>query len=199
MRAAALLVVALALAGCHDESATAPVLRIAENAEAPNPNAGLSSEAYTGDGARVEVPGHPDRPRFFALARTPAIEKYPCTTCHTLPIEKMRSAPGAPRRAHWDVALDHAPASVMSCATCHALDAPDRLHTLQGQPVDFDHSDQVCAQCHGRQASDWASGAHGKRVGGWAPPRVVLPCAQCHNPHAPRWDARWPAVAGRQP
>jgi cytochrome c553 len=64
--------------------------------------------------------------------------------------------------------------------------------------VSFDHSYQVCAQCHSRQASDWASGAHGKRAGGWAPPRVIYACAQCHNPHSPRWDTRWPAVAGRQ-
>jgi hypothetical protein len=85
----------------------------------------------------------------------------------------------------------------MSCATCHALDAPDQLRTLERRPVAFDHSYQVCAQCHSRQASDWAAGAHGKRVGGWAPPRVVYPCAQCHNPHHPQWDTRWPAVARR--
>jgi hypothetical protein len=198
VRLAALLVAAVVLAACQREPASAPVLRIAERAEAPNPNAGLSSERFVGGAARVEVTGHAGRPRFFALARTPAIEKFPCTTCHTQAIEQMRAQPGAPRRAHWDVALEHAPAAVMSCATCHAPDAPDRLRTLERRPVDFDHSYQVCAQCHSRQASDWAAGAHGKRVGGWAPPRVVLPCAQCHNPHAPRWDSRWPAVAGRQ-
>ena len=198
MRLAAMLAAALLLTACRQEPASAPVLRIAERAQAPNTNAGLSSERFIGDTARVEVVGFPDRPRFFALARTPAIEKFPCARCHTLPVEKMHGDRGAARRAHWDVALEHAPAAVMSCATCHALDAPDRLHTLERRPVDFDHSYQVCAQCHSRQAKDWASGAHGKRVGGWAPPRVVLACAQCHNPHAPRWDARWPAVARRE-
>ena len=198
MRAALLVAAALLLGGCQQEPVSPPVLKITEHAEAPNPNAGLSSEPFIGDGPRVEVTGHPDRPRFYALARTPAIEKYPCATCHTVPIERMRGAAGAPRRAHWDVTLEHAPAAVMSCATCHALDAPDQLHTLERRPVAFDHSDQVCAQCHSRQASDWAAGAHGKRVGGWAPPRVVYACAQCHNPHHPRWDTRWPAV-GRRP
>ncbi len=197
MRPRALLAAALLLAACNQEPVSAPVLRITERAGAPNANAGLSSERFISDGRRVEVPGVPGRPPFFALARTPVIEKFPCTRCHTLPLDKMRGAPGASRRAHWDVTLQHAPPAVMSCATCHAPDAPDWLRTLEHQPVDFDHSYQVCAQCHSRQASDWANGAHGKRVGGWAPPRVVLSCAQCHNPHAPRWDTRWPAVAGR--
>lgn len=199
MRVAALVAAVLLLAACQQEPASPPVLEITAHAEAPNPNAGLSSERFIGDGLRVEVAGYPDRPRFFALARTPVVEKYPCTTCHTLPLEKMRGAPGSPRRAHWDVTLEHAPATTMSCATCHAADAPDRLRLLEGAPVSFDHSYQVCAQCHSRQAADWSAGAHGKRVGGWAPPRVVYPCAQCHNPHHPRWDTRWPAVGGRQP
>ena len=194
---AALLLAALLLAACQQEPVSPPVLHIIEHAQAPNPNAGLSSERFIGETPRVEVTGYPGRPRFFTLARTPSIEKYPCATCHTLPIDRMRGPAGAPRRAHWDVTLEHAEASVMSCATCHALDAPDRLRTLENRPVAFDESYQVCAQCHGRQASDWSAGAHGKRVGGWAAPRVVYPCAHCHNPHHPRWDTRWPAVAGR--
>ena len=198
MRAAALAAAALLLAACQQEPASLPVLRITERAEAPNPNASLSSERFIGGAARVEVAGYPDRPRFFTLARTPAIEKYPCATCHTKPIERMGAGPGSSRRAHWDVTLEHAPPAVMSCGTCHAPDAPDRLRTLADRPVAFDHSYQVCGQCHSRQASDWASGAHGKRVGGWAPPRVVFSCAHCHNPHHPAWDTRWPAVGGRQ-
>jgi hypothetical protein len=197
MRAAWLAAAAVLLVACQQEPVSPPVLKITERAEAPNPNAGLSSEAFIGSGPRVEVTGYPDRTRFFTLARMPAIEKYPCATCHTVAVERMRAPAGAPRRAHWDVSLDHAPAAVMSCATCHALDSPDALRTLERRPVDFDHSYQVCAQCHSRQASDWSAGAHGKRVGGWAPPRVVYPCAQCHNPHHPRWDTRWPAVGRR--
>ena len=198
MRLAALVAAALFLAACQQEPAPVPVLRITERAQAPNLNAGLSTDAFLAGAARVEVQGYPDRPRFSVLARTPAIEKYPCATCHTVPLEKLRGPAGSPRRAHWGVTLKHAPASVMSCATCHTPDTPHTLRTLGGSPVGFDHSYQVCAQCHSRQASDWASGAHGKRAGGWAPPRVIFACAQCHNPHQPRWDTRWPAVAGRQ-
>ena len=173
------------------------MLRIADRASAENPNAGLSSEPFLADAARVEVTGYADRPRFFVLARTEAIVKYPCTSCHTVPLERMRGPAGSPKRAHWGVTLQHAPVEVMNCGTCHAPNAPDALRTLRGAPVAFDHSYQVCAQCHTRQADDWASGAHGKRAGGWAPPRVVQACVQCHNPHDPRWDTRWPAVARR--
>jgi Cytochrome c3 len=191
------LVLLLLLAGCHEEAAKLKVLRITERAQAENPNAGLSSEPFLAGAARVGATGYPDRPPFFVLARKAAIQKYPCSACHTVPLERMRGAAGSPRRAHWDVTLDHAPTAVMTCGTCHALDAPDTLRTLQRTEVDFDYSYQVCAQCHARQADDWASGAHGKRAGGWAPPRVVLACTQCHNPHQPQWDTRWPAVAGK--
>jgi hypothetical protein len=194
-----LIVLVLLLAGCRQEATERKVLRITEHAQAKNPNAGLSSEPFLAGAARVGVTGYPERPPFFVLARTPAIEKYPCSTCHTVPLERMRGPAGSPRRAHWDVRLHHAPAAVMICGTCHMPDAPDTLQTLQRTKVDFDHSHQVCAQCHARQADEWASGAHGKRAGGWAPPRVVLACTQCHNPHQPRWDTRWPAVAGTPP
>ena len=197
MRFAVPIVLAFVLAGCHEEADKLKVVRITERAQAENPNAGLSTERFLAGAARVEAGGYPDRPRFFVLARTPVIAKYPCSACHTAPREGMRAPAGSPKGAHWDVKLHHAPAEVMSCGTCHAPDAPDTLRTLQHTKVDFDHSYQVCAQCHTRQADDWAGGAHGKRAGGWAPPRVVLSCAQCHNPHQPRWDTRWPAVAGR--
>jgi hypothetical protein len=197
VRRAALIGVLLLLSGCHEEDAKVTVLRITERAQAKNPNAGLSSEPFLGGAARVEVPGYPGRPPFFVLARTPVIAKYPCSTCHTMPLERMRGAAGSPRRAHWDVRLHHAPATVMACETCHAADPADTLRTLQRTKVDFDHSHQVCAQCHARQVDDWVSGAHGKRAGGWAPPRVVLACTQCHDPHQPRWDTRWPAVGDR--
>jgi hypothetical protein len=197
VRIGALIVLALLLGGCHEEAAKHRVLAITERATAPSPNAGLSTEPFLAGAARVEVTGHPDRPKFSVLARTPALDKYPCSTCHTVPLERMRGPAGSPRRAHWDVTLQHAPPAVMTCATCHAPDAPDSLRTLQRAAVGFDHAYQVCAQCHTRQVDDWAAGAHGKRAGGWAPPRVVFACPQCHDPHQPRWDTRWPAVAGK--
>jgi hypothetical protein len=186
------------LSACHEEEATTTkVLRITDRAQAENPNAGLSSEPFLADAARVEVKGGFPGPKFFVLARTPALQKHPCSTCHSVPLERMRGPAGSPRRAHWGLTLQHAPPAVMTCLTCHAPEALDTLRSLQRTSVSFDHSYLVCAQCHARQANDWAGGAHGKRAGGWAPPRVVLSCTQCHDPHQPQWDTRWPVVAGR--
>jgi hypothetical protein len=194
VKRAAVLAVALSTLGCHGPAEPPSVRHLTERAQAPNANAGLSSEPALAGAARVEVSGYPDRPRFFVLARKPEIRTYPCATCHTEPLAAMHGG-GAHKRAHWDITLQHAPATVMACVTCHASADLDSLRTLQGVKVTFDHSYQVCAQCHARQASDWAGGAHGKRAGGWAPPRVVTGCPACHDPHQPAWEMRWPAIA----
>ena len=34
----------------------------------------------------------------------------------------------------------------------------------------------------------------GKKVAGWAPPRASLTCVNCHNPHKPSFETRWPSV-----
>jgi hypothetical protein len=194
---AALTLLAL-LAGCREDKEAASVLHIADRAQASNPNAGLSVERFLEGAPRVEASGYPDRAIFFVAARTAAIRKYPCSQCHTVPLTGMRGDTAA-KRAHWDVSLEHAPATVMTCTTCHAASDLDTLASLGGTPVPFDRSDRVCAQCHAGQASDWAGGAHGKRLGGWAPPRVVLGCPACHDPHRPAWETRWPAVVRRSP
>lgn len=143
-----------------------------------------------------------DRPQFHTLARKNKIIQYPCSNCHTEPIETLQTPANTAaqknanvrQQAHWDIRLNHADEAVMNCLTCHTAANVDILHTLTGEPVDFDHSYQLCAQCHGQQFDDWQGGAHGKQVGGWAPPRVVHNCTDCHNPHQPSWDMRWPAV-----
>lgn len=129
---------------------------------------------------------------FHTIARKDAIVKYPCSSCHAAPLTASETRSDA----HWDIELNHADAEVMSCTTCHTADNLDTLHTLTDKPVDFDNSYTVCAQCHNMQVADWAGGAHGKRVGGWTPPRVVENCITCHNPHDPAWDTRWPATTG---
>jgi len=162
---AALILFALFLLACHGPGETPSVRHITEGASTPNANGGLSSEPSLGGAARVEVVGYHDSPAFSVLARTPHMQKYPCTTCHTRPLAELRAG-GARKRAHWDITLHHAPAAVMACTTCHASADLDSLRTLQDATVAFDHSYQVCAQCHTRQVSDWSGGAHGKRMGG---------------------------------
>lgn len=187
----------LALAGCgpgphRPATQGRPVLDLARRATAPNPNGGLSSEATLVGIARVPVAGH----NFEVASRTPILERFPCSRCHDRPVAQMKLAAKGKKAAHWEIELKHAPAGVMSCESCHNLTAEtDALHTLRGEPIAFDHSYQLCAQCHSRQVADWAGGAHGKRLGGWAPPRVVQACVGCHNPHQPHFQNRWPALA----
>ena len=122
---------------------------------------------------------------FLIHSREATLEKFPCQRCHKLPLE------GKPK-AHWNLKLQHAADAVMNCATCHDPANLNQLKTLTNKPVSFDQSAQLCAQCHSKQASDWAGGAHGKRLIGWAPPRVSKTCVECHNPHQPQWDKRQP-------
>ncbi len=130
---------------------------------------------------------------FQAVTHTNELEKYPCSSCHKPESGDVVETETEP---HWNITLNHASADVMTCTTCHTTENFDYLHTLADTPVEFDHSYQVCAQCHTSQYDDWVGGAHGKRMEGWAEPRVVESCVGCHNPHSPEWEKRWPAVTG---
>ncbi len=135
----------------------------------------------------------------FVRTRTEDLVSYPCSTCHTEPVDVLKQASQAEGQlAHWDVELDHADQTTLTCTTCHNVDPTtsdvDTLRTLTGGSLSFDASYQLCAQCHADAYEEWVGGAHGKRVGGWAPPRVIQSCVECHNPHQPQWDIRWPAM-----
>lgn len=165
------------------------VLDIARNASAANSNAGVTSEANL-----VGLQWVDTGKGFGVAARTDHIERYPCSRCHDRPAAQLKRGP---KSAHWEVKLKHAPEGVMSCDSCHSLNKEtDSLHSLRGVPIGFNESYRLCSQCHSRQATDWAGGAHGKRLGGWAPPRVIQACTGCHNPHQPGFSPRWPAAGG---
>jgi len=136
---------------------------------------------------------------FRVLAREPSLAQSPCARCHTIPLDRLRRRVGEAARAHWSVTLTHASSDVMTCGTCHATDDVSALTLLGGRRLSVDHAYEVCGQCHSGQAADWVGGAHGKRAGGWTPPRVTFNCTECHNPHAPALEPRWPARAGRAP
>lgn len=126
---------------------------------------------------------------FWTLTRKDKIERFKCTQCHNS--EKSNIDKKIPT-AHGDIVLIHGGPEPLSCFTCHKKDDRDYLLTEKGLKVDLDHSYQLCAQCHFRQAKDWVGGAHGKRVSYWAGKRVVKNCTACHNPHSPRFQKRWP-------
>jgi len=200
------LLLMVAIVGCSSplpasfgpQTESHSLLERLEHAEGDNEQSvdtDLSNDSLLAEIDTVQVEMLIEGQPFQTLARASEITQYPCSSCHIEPLADLQAAQGiTDPKAHWDIEINHADESVMSCTTCHSVDNMDTLHTLADSPVSFDHSYQVCAQCHSGIAEDWVGGAHGKRVGGWTPPRVVNNCVDCHNPHQPQWDIRWPAV-----
>ena len=134
---------------------------------------------------------------FLIPERKSQIKSYDCTECHSKPLVEMQRDKEA-KKAHWNVRLLHADTNTMNCGSCHDGSSMDNLTSLTGNSVDFNLSYQVCAQCHTKQFQDWKGGAHGKGIESWAPPRASMTCVNCHNPHDPGFDTRWPAKFNTQ-
>ncbi|WP_420316144.1 hypothetical protein [Ekhidna sp.] len=130
--------------------------------------------------------------QFLVPSRIQQITKYPCSNCHTQPVDQLKKL-NEGKDAHWDIELSHANPISMNCMTCHNTDKPDDLTSLTKTSISFEHSYQQCAQCHSTQFKDWQGGAHGKRLKGWLPPRISQTCVGCHNPHKPAFEKRWPS------
>ena len=128
---------------------------------------------------------------FLIPERKHQIKSFACTECHTKPLSQLQSNKG--KKAHWDIKLNHANTNTMNCVTCHDGNNMYNLKSLTGNSIDFNNSYNLCNQCHTKQFEDWKGGAHGKRLGGWAPPRASMTCVNCHNPHQPHFESRWPA------
>ncbi len=129
---------------------------------------------------------------FRVLARKQDIERYKCSSCHT---GKEVRGKSAFELTHGNVVINHGQeGSALSCIDCHHPEDLDSLEDKKGRKIDFDHSYQLCGQCHFRQKRDWLGGAHGKRESYWAGDRVIYNCTTCHNPHAPKFAKRFPAT-----
>lgn len=127
---------------------------------------------------------------FWIEKQSQHLNRWPCSGCHP----QARPVKNEPA-AHWDISLRHADEQVMNCGTCHdARSDMNQLHSLQGLPIDMNRADRVCAQCHTTQVRDWLGGAHGKRLARWEGPAIRFACTQCHDPHQPAWDQRWPQI-----
>lgn len=133
---------------------------------------------------------------FLIPERKGQIKSFACTECHTRPVAQMKNSDA--QKAHWDIKLNHANSDVMNCATCHNGNDMNNLNALTGQNIDFNLSYKLCAQCHFSQFEDWKGGAHSKKVAGWAPPRASMTCVNCHNPHSPGFEKRWPVQFNTQ-
>jgi len=127
---------------------------------------------------------------FWTETRKDKVERFRCSQCHNdNPVRVARAA----EMAHGDIVLVHGgEEKPLSCFTCHNKDDRDFLVTEDSVTVDMNHSYRLCGQCHFREKKDWVGGAHGKRLSYWAGKRVVKNCTSCHDPHAPRFEKRWP-------
>lgn len=130
---------------------------------------------------------------FFTQFRTDDIISFPCQSCHNVPLDQMKRADGQQKNSHWNIEMQHASSATMGCTTCHSKDNMNYLTSLNGEQIDMDRSFELCSQCHNAQYQDWLGGAHGKSISGWRPPRVVKTCVNCHDPHQPAIESRWPS------
>lgn len=128
---------------------------------------------------------------FLIPSRKDKIKSFKCTECHTKPLAKMQSKDV--KKAHWNIKLNHANTNTMNCITCHDSNNIDNLKSITGHKIDFNKSFKLCSQCHQQEYKDWTGGAHGKRIESWAKPRASMTCVNCHNPHSPGFDTKWPA------
>lgn len=210
----AVLVATMGIAGCASE---APHARAApdsvEDAPAAPPEpaflrtlAAVPVTGFSGPGGRsFEVASriagsdaHLHRQigmRTFDLPlRRPArtLSQYPCVTCHQGTTQTPGAAP-----AHGNIEARHPQYASGACPTCHVAGAVDHLTLPGGASTTLDHSYQLCAQCHFSQVNSWAAGAHGKRLVAWGGRRVVMSCADCHDPHRPGLEPRLPFAGPR--
>ncbi len=133
-----------------------------------------------------------NEPNFYIKNRKNSIESYACNECHDKPVSQLQTE-NLGKKAHWDIKLKHADTKTMTCLSCHSENNMDNLHSITGEKIDFNFSYQLCSQCHNKQEKDWKGGAHGKNISGWKTSRVSKLCVECHNPHQPSFEKRWPA------
>ncbi|MBK5208870.1 MAG: cytochrome C [Flavobacteriaceae bacterium] len=150
----------------------------------------ISSDIYNETLKKVEVIDGAFK--FLIPERKSQIASFNCTECHSQPLDKLKEHKVGEKAAHWNIKLNHAGAETMNCTTCHNKNDFDNLQSITSSSIDFNYSYKLCSQCHQQQFNDWKGGAHGKQLGGWAPPRVSNTCVNCHNPHSPKFEKRWP-------
>jgi hypothetical protein len=117
-------------------------------------------------------------------ARSPDV--FPCSECHEEGQDEL--TPRALTLAHAEVRVAHG-ANAGWCFDCHDPARRDELRLAGGARVPLDDATTLCAQCHGRERTEWETGVHGRRTGRWDGARTELLCVQCHDAHAPRFVA----------
>ena len=127
--------------------------------------------------------------------RAPNLGQYPCTSCHLG--RATRLADKRVGDAHQNIRVVHPRQTNGVCSTCHSAANVELLALKSGESATLEHTYRLCAQCHFSQAAAWAGGGHGKRLDGWQGRRIVMGCADCHDPHRPAVEPRIPFRAPR--
>lgn len=179
----------LAISSCkHNENEYHSITDKIEAESEDYQGTSISSDKHIDDLKTIEVTENGIT--FLIPERKSELKSYTCTECHTKPLAQMQSKDI--KKAHWDIKINHANENTMNCITCHNGNDIDNLNSITGHSIDFDKSYQLCSQCHQKQFKDWTGGAHGKRIASWAPPRASMTCVNCHNPHEPHFESKWP-------
>jgi hypothetical protein len=190
------LFLGLALCGCREEkSAVSSALLppgTAPLAQSLEQDMEESNALKTVLSHPVELGKNTHSQPFFVANRTEKMTQFACSNCHEEPLPERTEGLSRHPFMHVDIELQHASAEAMDCRTCHNEQKMDTLKLNDGTEVSFNHAYKTCMQCHFQQGEDWIGGAHGKRLDSWRGKRVVMNCTECHNPHKPAFEQRFP-------
>jgi hypothetical protein len=142
--------------------------------------------------------GQPPRPTERLEVPPPPFTEgiFPCSACHAgMTVNRTRRPL---TDMHEDIVLTH-DVEHRWCLDCHDAENRDMLHLASGERLSFDESYRLCGQCHGEKYRDWRAGVHGRRTGDWNGHKAYLLCANCHNPHQPRFKPIEPKPAPVRP
>ncbi len=119
-----------------------------------------------------------------------------CNTCHANRTPNPSAQAGADLKDfHQGLKVQH---GQVTCLSCHHADDYESLRLADGRKIGFPQVIDLCSQCHGPQARDYAHGAHGGMNGYWdlsRGPRQRNTCTDCHDPHSPAFPKVRPVFA----
>ena len=159
----------------------------------------FSSSRAADDEARAAAEEHTGIDHSFKVEDPPFSEGiFPCMECH-VDIDPDPT-PRALDDDHPDIQLKHGDRSRW-CFDCHDPDDRNMLRLASGKKIPFRESYRLCGQCHGAKFRDWRKGLHGRRKGEWRSDGVKTSyvCAECHNPHSPKFKRRAPEPPPKRP
>lgn len=169
---------------------------------ATNSNGLVSQDVAGAQAKRYEVtinrPAGPPRVGTGMVGANGEEMTVACSTCHAV------RPPNFENRQASDLNEFHAGLTFvhgnLTCLSCHNSGDYDSLALANGTRIEYPDVMQLCAQCHGKQMTDYEHGAHGGMNGYWdlsRGPRTRNNCIDCHDPHSPAFPAMQPTFKPR--